>query len=75
MMGEVEGLIRLYGVLAMLQMKPRSARGVSHQTAFMGNCYSQLFSLMHLMDEFSLKEMRTWGQSRISSCYLCVWCE
>ena len=38
-MGEVEGLIRMYGVLAVFQLKPRSSRGVSHQTAYMGNCY------------------------------------
>ena len=47
MMGEVEGLIRLFGVLAMLQLKSWSARGVSHQPAFVGNCYLHVFSLMH----------------------------
>ena len=26
------------------------------------------------LDEFSFKEMRTWDQSKISSCCLCVWC-
>ena len=31
MMGEVEDLIWLIGVLAMLQLKPWSTRGVSHQ--------------------------------------------
>ena len=46
-------------MLAMLQLKLRSTRGVSHQTAFMGNCYSHVFSLVNLVDEFSLKEMRT----------------
>ena len=73
MMREVEGLIRLFGMLIMLQLKPWSARGVSYQATFMGNCYSHVFSLMHLVDEFSLKEMRTCGESKISSCCLCVW--
>ena len=27
------------------------------------------------MDEFFLKEMKTWGQSKISSYCFCVWCE
>ena len=36
---EVAGLIRLYGVLAMLNLKSRRVRRVSHQTAYMGNCY------------------------------------
>ena len=27
------------------------------------------------MDEFSFKELRTWGQSKISSSCICVWCE
>ena len=74
-MGKVEGLIWQFGVLAMLQLKPWSASGVSHQPAFMGSCYSHVFSLMHPVDEFSLKEMRTWGQSKILSYCLCVWCE
>ena len=39
MVGEVESLIRLYQVLDMLQLKPSSAREVSHQTAYMGNYY------------------------------------
>ena len=74
-MGEVEGLIRLYGILAMLQLKPGSTRGVSHQTAYVGNCHSHVFSLMHLVDEFILKKTRTWGQSKISFCCVRVWCE
>ena len=39
--------------------------GVSHQTAYVGDCSSHVFSLMHLEDELSLKEMRIWGQSKI----------
>ena len=41
----------------------------------LANYYSHGFSLIHPLDEFSLKEMRTWGQSKISFCFLCVWCK
>ena len=75
MMGEVEGLIWLFGMPAMPQLKPWSARGITHQPAFMGNSYSHVFSFIHPVYEFSLKEMRAWGQSKILSCCLCVWCE
>ena len=68
MMGEVEGLIWLFGMPAMPQLKPWSARGITHQPAFMGNSYSHVFSFIHPVDEFSLKEMRAWGQSKILSC-------
>ena len=34
----------------------------------LADCYSKVFSLIHPVDEFSFKEMRTWGQSKISSC-------
>ena len=33
---------------AMLQLKTESAREVSHQTSYMGNCYSHFSSLMYL---------------------------
>ena len=33
---------------AMLQLKPGSAREVSHQTDYMGNCYSHFSNLMYL---------------------------
>ena len=74
-MGEVGGLIWLFGVLAMLQLKPWSTRGASYHPAFMGNYYSQAFSLIYPLDEFSFKEMRTWGQFKISSGCLCVLCK
>ena len=74
-MGEAEGLIWLFGVLAMLQIKPWSTRGPSSYPTFMGNYYSHIFSLIHPVDEFSLEEMRTWGQFKISSGCLCVLCE
>ena len=38
-MGEVEGLILLFGVLAMLQLKHWSARGRSNYPVFMGIIY------------------------------------
>ena len=36
MMGEVKGLVGLYLVLHLFQLKPGSATGVSHHTAYMG---------------------------------------
>ena len=41
----------------------------------LANYYSHVFSLVHRLDEFSFKKMRTWGQSKVSSCCLCVWCK
>ena len=32
-------------------------------------------SLIHPAGEFSFEEMRMWGQPKISSCCLCVWCK
>ena len=74
-MVEVEGLVWLFGVPAMLQLKPWSVRGASHHPAFMGNYYCHVCSLMHPVDEFSFKGMKTWDQFKISSGSLCVWCE
>ena len=37
--------------------------------------YLHVFSLIHPLDEFFLKEMRTWSQSKILSCGPCVWCK
>ena len=73
-MGKVEDLIWLLGVLAMLQLKPWNARGASYHPAFVGN-YSRVFSLINPVDEVSFKEMKTWGQFKISSGCLCVFCE
>ena len=39
------------------------------------NYQSHVFSRIYPMDEFFLKEMKTWGQSKISSYCFCVWCE
>ena len=75
MMGEVEGLICLFRVLATLQLKPWSAREASHYPIFLSNYYSHVFSLIHPVDEFSSKEMSTWGQFKISSGCTCVWCK
>ena len=59
------------------RLKSRSARVASHHLTFMGNCWTvshMFYSLIFLMDEFSLKEIRTWGWSKISSCFF-VWCK
>ena len=37
--------------------------------------YEHVFSLIYQVDEFSLKEMWMWGQSKISSYCFCVWRE
>ena len=34
-----------------------------------------IISLIHPKDELSFKEMRMWGQSKISSCSICDWFE
>ena len=39
------------------------------------NYSSHVFCLIFQVDEFSFKEMRTWGQSKISSSCICVWYE
>ena len=52
--------------------------GIISSRSFYGQLpdyYSHVFSLIHPVDEFSFKEMRTWGQSKISSCCICVWCK
>ena len=36
------------------------------------NYYSLVFSLAYPVNEFSFKEMRTWGRSKITSYYICV---
>ena len=43
--------------------KTLEREGIFHQPAFVGNCYSHVFSLLHPLDEFYLKGMRTWSQS------------
>ena len=65
-------------VVAMLRLKPWSRRGESHHLAFVGSwptIHTFLTLSTYSLDEFSFKEMRTWGQSKISSCCLCVWCK
>ena len=52
--------------------------GIISSCSFFGQLphyYSHVFILIHPVDEFSFKEMRTWGQSKISSCFLFVWCK
>ena len=44
-MGDIEGPILLFGVLAMLQLKFWSTRGASHHPAYMGNYYSHALTL------------------------------
>ena len=58
----------------MLQLKSWSMMGASNHPAYADN-YIHVFSLIHPVDRFSFKEMRTRDQSKISSCCLCVWCK
>ena len=51
----------------MLQLKICSVRGASTHSAFMEK-WSTVISLIHSQDELSFKEMRMWGQTKISSC-------
>ena len=51
----------------MLLLKTWSVRGASTHAAFMEK-WSTVISLIHSQDELSFKEMRMWGQSKISSC-------
>ena len=68
MMGDIECLILIFGVPAMLQ-------GASHHPLIWATIIHTFFSLIHPVDEFSFKEMRMWGQPKTSSCCLCVWCK
>ena len=51
----------------MLQLKTWGAKGASNHSAFTGK-WLTVISLIHPEDELSFKEMRMWGQSKISSC-------
>ena len=69
-MGKKEGLIWLPGVLAMPQVKHWNVRGAFHYLPFMGNYYKYVFTHINQADEFSFKEMMTWGQFKVSSGWL-----
>ena len=71
-MRDIEGLILLFGVPAMLQIKPWSVRGASPHPLIWATIIHVFFSLIHPLDEFSFKKM-TMCQPKISSCFLCVW--
>ena len=72
-MGDIECLIFLFGVPAMLQLKLWSARRESHHPLIWPTIIHTLFNLIQPVDEFSFKEVSImWGQPKISSCCLCV---
>ena len=73
MMRDIEGLILLFGVPAMLQIKPWNVRGASSHPLIWATIIHVFFSLIHPLDEFSFKKMTMWSQPKISSCCLCVW--
>ena len=60
----------------MHQLKPQSVRGAAHHPLIWATIIHTFFSLIHLVDEFSFKKISImWGQPKISSCCLCVWCK
>ena len=66
-MREIEDLILIlleFGILPTFQLSPWSTRGTSQHPAFMGNYYSKVFSLIHVVDKFFFKEVRTWVSPR-----------
>ena len=61
-----------------IQAESLERKGSISSCSFSGQLpdyYSHIFSLIHSADESSFKEMKTWDQSKISSCCLCVWCK
>ena len=73
-MGKVEGLIWLLGVPAMLQVKLWNSRGAFYHLAFMGNYYKHVLTIS-AQQMISFEETMMWGPFKISSGWLCVWCE
>ena len=78
-MGQTEGIILQYGVLAMSRLKPWNTNGSISSSSFhvqLVDCYySRILALSNQWMKFSFNEMRMWGQSKISSCCICDWCK
>ena len=72
-----------FAIFIVLSASYVSAESLEHEGSIsssyfyeqLADYYSHAFSLIHPVNEFSFEEMRTWGQSKISSCCLCVWCK
>ena len=65
-------------VVHIASAKNPQCEGSTSPSSFYGKLLeyqSYNFSLIYPVDEFSLKEMRRWGQYKISSYSFCVWCE
>ena len=73
MMRDIEGLILLFRVPAMLQLKPWRTREHLIILLIWAAIIHMLFFLA--LSKFSVKAIRMWGQTKISSCCLCVWCK
>ena len=79
-MGEIEGPISsIYVVWNANYASAKTLEREGRISSFsfceqLADYYSHIFSLIHtlLFDEFSFKEMRTWGQSKTSSYCFCV---
>ena len=71
---------RLCDLITMFIASTKIAKreGASHHPDFWGNCTTishTFFILIYPVDEFSLKEMRTWSQFEISPYCFFVWCK
>ena len=64
----------VWGVSYVLaeSLKPEGSISSSSFYGQWADYCSHVFSLIHPVDEFSFKEMRTWGQPMTSFCCLCV---
>ena len=65
-------------IMFIASTKILECKGSISQSSFYGqlpNYQSHAFCLVYQVDEFSFKEMRCWGQHKISSYCISVWCE
>ena len=76
MIGKTEGLFAVLVVwsVSYASVKNLECEGSIYSFSFYGK-WPTIISLIHPKDELSFKEMRMWGQSKISSCFICDWCE
>ena len=68
--------VRIFVIIASAKLPAREGR-ISPSSCYwqLPNYQSHVFCLAYQADEFSFKEMRTWGHSKISYSCVCVWCE
>ena len=71
------GVMVVAAVLLIAFAKIPERDGSISQSSFYGQVpdYYTFFSLIYPVGEFSLNEIRVWGESQISSDWFCAWCE